>query len=160
VDAAVTAPLGSTVSVTAFHPGLRPRVTVVDGAAPATAVRVGVSVRVAVTVGVEVTVAVEVGVDVRVAVAVPVAIEVGHAGAAVGTDPIGVAVAVREVDVNDRYRFKTMSPPGRFGDVMVMSTTPMPDDAEARATKVMRPFVPVEPQVVEIETGLVADVLT
>ena len=160
VPEAVIAPAGSTVSETAFHPGLSARVVVVDVAPPATAVRVGVTVGVDVIVGVDVLVGVEVGVEVRVAVAVPVGMAVGQVGGAVEMAPSGVGVAVFAADENETNRLRTIIPPGTLGDVTVMSMTPEPDVADDRATTVMSPVAPVVPHGEETEIGLVPDALT
>ena len=154
VPEAVIAPAGSTVSEMAFHPGFRVRVEIVDGAPPATAVRVGVAV------GVEVAVAVEVGVDVGAAVAVPVGMAVGQVGGAVGMAPSGVGVAVFAADENETNRLRTNIPPGTLGDVTVMSMTPDPDVADDLATTVMSPVAPVVPHGEETKIGLVPSALT
>ena len=160
MDAAVIAPFGSTVRDRAFQPGFRLRVMVEDEALPDTAVRVGVTVCVGVTVGVEVAVDVDVAVAVGVDVGVLVGTIVGHVGAVVGTAPFGVAVAVFDAAVNETKRFRTRMPPGRFGEVSVTSTTPVPDAVDDRAKKVIRPEVEVVPHIGLRATGLVPEALT
>ena len=144
VPEANSAPAGSTVRDTAFQPGDRLRVTVVEAAPPATAVRV------AVDVAVDVGVAVGVAVEVRVAVAVAVGMAVGQAGAVVATAPTVVGVAVRDALVKVTRRLRTTMPPGRFGDVIATSITAVPDVEEVRTAKLARP-----PEVVVPQAGLV-----
>jgi hypothetical protein len=117
----------------------------VDEVAPlATAVRVAVDVLV--DVGVDVDVAVEV----RVAVAVAVGIAVGQPGAVVAPAPTAVGVAVFAALVKVTTRLRTTMPPGRFGDVTVTSTTPVPEVEVVRTAKLARP-----PEVVVPQAGLV-----